>query len=92
MVEVHPVGYGYEPNYFKLGFEQDVLKRYRYLEIVKLEVVCKEADLEKLIQVIQQECRTGLRGDGMIFITDVGEAVRIRTGTRGEQALAPIGE
>lgn len=87
VVEVHPVGYGYEPNYFEPGFEQDLLKRYKYLEIVKLEVVCTDSDLEKLVQVIQHEGHTGERGDGMIFVTDVGEAVRIRTGARGEQSL-----
>jgi hypothetical protein len=32
VVEVHPVGYGYQPNYFEPGFEEDVLKRYKYLE------------------------------------------------------------
>lgn len=87
VVEVHPVGYGYEPNYFEPGFEQDVLKRYKYLQIVKLEVVCADPDLEHLVQVIQAECHTGERGDGMIFITDISEAVRIRTGDRGEQSL-----
>lgn len=87
VVEVHPVGYGYEPNYFEPGFEEDVLKRYQYLEIAKLEVVCPDADLEKLVQVIQKECHTGQRGDGMIFVTDVTGAMRIRTGARGEQSL-----
>ena len=52
VVEVHPVGYGYEPNYFEPGFEQDVLKRRKYLEIVKLELVCSDADLEKLVRII----------------------------------------
>jgi len=49
VVEVHPVGYGYEPNYFEPGFEQNVLKRYKYLEIVKLELICADNDLEKFI-------------------------------------------
>lgn len=87
VVEVHPVGYGYEPNCFEPGFEDDVLKRYKYLEIVKLEVVCADTDLEKLLEVIQRECCTGQRGDGMIFVTDVRDAVRIHTGVRGEQSL-----
>lgn len=37
IVEIHPVGYGYEPNYFESRFE-DPYKRYSYLRIVKLEV------------------------------------------------------
>jgi nitrogen regulatory protein PII len=47
VVEVHPVGYSYEPNYFEPRFEKTVLKRYGYLEIVNLEVVCWDKDLEK---------------------------------------------
>lgn len=89
VVEVHPVGYGYEPNYFEPGFEMDVLNRYKYLEIVKVEVVCADANLERLVQVIHDECYTGERGDGMIFVTEVRDAMRIRTGTRGEQSLKP---
>jgi nitrogen regulatory protein P-II 1 len=83
VVEVHPVGYGYEPNYFEPGFEQDVLKRYKYLEIVKIELVCEDNDLQKLAVLIQQECQTGARGDGWIFVSDVVEAIRIRDGRRG---------
>lgn len=82
VVEVHPVGYGYEPNYFEPGFEQDVLKRYKYLEIVKLELVCADGDLGRFLQIIQQECRTGSRGDGWIFVSEVTEAIRIRDGKR----------
>lgn len=83
VVEVHPVGYGYEPNYFEPRFEQDVLKRYRYLEIVKLEVVCRERDLNKFLDVIEKECHTGGRGDGWIFVSKVTDAIRIRDGRRG---------
>ena len=57
------------------------------MNIVKLEIVCVDADLEKLTQVIQRESHTGQRGDGMIFMTDVTDAVRIRTGARGEKSL-----
>ena len=82
-VEVHPVGYGYEPNYFEPHFEEDVLKRYQYLQIVKLELVCPDNDLEKFIKVIQRECYTGNRGDGWIFVSEVIEAIRIRDGRHG---------
>lgn len=83
IVEVHPVGYGYDPNYFELTFEEDVLKRYGYLQIVKLELVCRDRDLDRFIETIQRECQTGDRGDGWIFVSGVTEAIRIRDGHRG---------
>jgi nitrogen regulatory protein P-II 1 len=86
IVEVHPVGYGYDPNYFEQRFE-DVFKRYKNVSVVKLEVVCDDQDVERLVQSIQQECCTGEKGDGRIFVSDVIAAVRIRDGVRGTEAL-----
>jgi nitrogen regulatory protein P-II 1 len=86
IVEVHPVGYGYEPNYFQFK-GTDVLKRYAHLGIVKLEIVCTDEQLERFVGIIERVCRTGARGDGRIFVTDVAMAVRIRDGVRGEAAL-----
>lgn len=86
IVEIHPVGYGYEPNYFEPQFS-DAFKRYSYLRIVKLEVVCADQDLNRLAGVIQKICSTRAKGDGMIFVTDVCSAVRIRDGACGEKAL-----
>lgn len=83
IVEVHPVGMGYEPNYFEPRFEEDVLKRYQYLQIVKLELVCTNSDFERFVDVIERECHTGDKGDGWIFGSEVTEAIRIRDGKRG---------
>ena len=43
--------------------------------------------LEKVTRAIVDACRTGRVGDGKIFVTPITEAVRIRTGERGEEAL-----
>jgi nitrogen regulatory protein P-II 1 len=86
IVEVHPVGYGYEPNYFALQF-QDAYKRYSHLNIVKLEVVCADQDIDRLVEVLREISRSGASGDGMVFVTDVSRAVRIRDGATGEAAL-----
>ena len=63
--------------------------RYKleFLPKVKLELICKDADMEKLIQAILDSASTGMLGDGKIFIYDVAEAVRIRTRERGNKAL-----
>jgi nitrogen regulatory protein PII len=90
IVEVHPVGYGYEPNYFEPRFE-DAFRRYGYLAIVKIEAVCADKDLDRLVDVIEKEGHSGASGDGMIFVTDVCRAVRIRNGDRDDAALQKSG-
>jgi nitrogen regulatory protein P-II 1 len=58
-----------------------------FLPKVKIEVVCNDDLVERAVEAIVNAARTGRIGDGKIFVTDVLEAVRIRTGERGEQAL-----
>jgi nitrogen regulatory protein P-II 1 len=88
IVEIHPVGYGYEPNYFDQAFEsEDIMKRYSYLSVVKLEVVCRDEDADRLVGTIRDAACTNSRGDGRIFVSDVIRAVRIRDGVEGDQAL-----
>jgi nitrogen regulatory protein P-II 1 len=53
----------------------------------KVEIVCKDADAEKVISTIIAAARTGAIGDGKIFVTPVADAVRVRTGERGDAAL-----
>lgn len=86
IVEVHPVGYGYDPNYF--GFHsEDVFQRYKHLRIVKVEVVCADNDLQQLLDLVRGQCSRGAKGDGMVFVTEVVHALRIRDGACGEDAL-----
>jgi Nitrogen regulatory protein PII len=54
---------------------------------VKIEVVVKDEDVEKVIETIMKAAQTGRVGDGKIFVIPVEEVVRIRTGERGEQAI-----
>ncbi len=58
-----------------------------FLPKVKIEVVCDDALAERAVDAIVAAARTGRIGDGKIFVTDVQEVVRIRTGERGNQAL-----
>lgn len=51
---------------------------------VKLELVVREGDTEKAINTIVTAARTGQIGDGKIFVTPVTQAIRVRTGERGE--------
>ena len=54
---------------------------------VKLELVVTDGHVEESITAIIEAAQTGELGDGKIFVSDVTEAVRIRTGERGEAAL-----
>jgi nitrogen regulatory protein P-II 1 len=54
---------------------------------VKIEAVVPDTLLEKAVLAITDSARTGRIGDGKIFVSDVADAVRIRTGERAEGAL-----
>ncbi|MFQ6096448.1 MAG: P-II family nitrogen regulator [Armatimonadota bacterium] len=54
---------------------------------VKIEVVCSDEVASRAVQVILKSARTGEIGDGKVFISNVEDAVRIRTAERGEEAL-----
>lgn len=55
---------------------------------IKLEIVLKDEDLEAAIDALTQVARSGEIGDGKLFVSDVIDAVRIRTGERGEAAIS----
>jgi len=54
---------------------------------IKVEVVCSSDLAAKVVEAIQASANTGAIGDGKIFVLDVGQAVRIRTGETDETAL-----
>ncbi len=58
-----------------------------FLPKVKVEVVVADAMVDKAIDAIIKAARTGKIGDGKIFVTDVSQAVRIRTGETDEDAV-----
>jgi len=53
----------------------------------KIELVVKDADTEKAITTIIEAAQTGAIGDGKIFVMPVADAIRVRTGERGEAAI-----
>ena len=61
--------------------------RVHFLPKVKLEIVVADSDLETMVQAIAKAARTGQVGDGKIFVSDVRDVIRIRTGERGEGAI-----
>lgn len=77
------------------GRQKGHVERYRGAEYtvdllakVKLEIVVRDDQVDEVVDVIMKVARTGEIGDGKIFITPVEEAIRVRTGDRGEDAIS----
>ncbi|VAX20839.1 Nitrogen regulatory protein P-II [hydrothermal vent metagenome] len=58
-----------------------------FLPKIKIEIVAPDDKVEEIMTAITEAAQTGRIGDGKIFVTPVEEAVRIRTGERGDEAL-----
>ena len=58
-----------------------------FLPKVKIEIILEDKLVERAVEAIQQAARTGRIGDGKIFISNIEEAIRIRTGETGEEAI-----
>ena len=72
---------GYHESYRGVPMEVNLLKK------VRLEIAVNESFVEKTIQAIIEGARTGQIGDGKIFVVELPECVRIRTGERGGEAI-----
>jgi nitrogen regulatory protein PII len=78
-------GFGRQKGHMEVyrGVEYEV----RFLPKVKIEVAVPDEKLQEVVDVIQQAARTGEIGDGKIFIYNIQDVIRIRTGERGEEAI-----
>lgn len=54
---------------------------------VRLEIIVKSIDVDKVVDAIVNQAKTGDIGDGKIFISPIEEVIRIRTGEKGEGAI-----
>jgi nitrogen regulatory protein P-II 1 len=54
---------------------------------VKIEMVVTDDEVDRVVDVIVEYARTGEEGDGKVFVVPMGDAVRIRTGDRGDAAV-----
>ena len=76
------------------GRQRGRTERYRgstyivnLLPKVKIEFVVPDDRAEEAVEIVLEAARTGEIGDGKVFLSDVEEAIRIRTGERGDAAL-----
>lgn len=84
-IEVKAIGAAVEPERVKysINYVEEVSP------VTKLEVMCKDEDVERLCRIIREKAYTGRKGDGMIFVSNIDHAIKIRTGEQGEKALIP---
>ncbi|MEW6682663.1 MAG: P-II family nitrogen regulator [Nitrospirota bacterium] len=61
----------------------------KYMNVLRLELVCRDQDAATVVDIIERTARTGRRGDGLIAVVPVDTVVRISTGQRGDAALLP---
>jgi nitrogen regulatory protein P-II 1 len=59
-----------------------------FLPKLKLEIVLADDQVEKVTLALQESCQTGKIGDGKIFVLPVEDAIRIRTGEHGDEAVS----
>jgi nitrogen regulatory protein P-II 2 len=72
---------GYEESYRGIKFEVNLMKK------IRLEIAVTEPFLKKTIDTIIASARTGEIGDGKIFVLDLADCIRIRTGEHGRDAI-----
>ncbi len=58
-----------------------------FLPKVKLEIIAPDEQVEEILTIIKEAAHTGKIGDGKIFVLEVMEVIRIRTGEKGEDAI-----
>lgn len=78
-------GFGRQKGHVELyrGAEYDIA----FIPKVKIEAVVSESIVDKAVSIIQEKAKTGKIGDGKIFVSELNQSIRIRTGEIGEAAI-----
>jgi len=80
---VHVLGAGLDPRDSRLSLEEGTC----YTDKVKIEVFCRAADVDVVVELVREHAATGHRGDGIIVVTPLERVVGIRTGEEGLLAV-----
>ena len=85
MTAIEVKGFGRQKGHMEVyrGVEYEV----KFLPKVKIEVAVPEEKLDEAMKVIDESAKTGEIGDGKIFVYNLQEVVRIRTGEKGKEAI-----
>ncbi len=85
MTVLEAKGYGRQKGHTELyrGAEYVV----DFLPKIKIEIAVADDEVERVVEALVNAARTGRIGDGKIFVSDLTDVIRIRTGERGQQAI-----
>ncbi len=83
VIDVSTIGNWADPDNSKVS----IAYCEKYCRNIKLELICSNNDLEKFVNIILEKAHTGRKGDGKIFVSDVSDAISIRTKQHGIHAL-----
>ena len=80
VVDVRGCGHRHEET----GLDHQMEELVRH---AKLEVICRDDQVDRIVSAIQDSAHTGLHGDGKIYVCSVERAIKIETGQQGEQVV-----
>ncbi len=85
MTAIEVKGFGRQKGHMEVyrGVEYEV----QFLPKVKIEVAVPDDELDEVLNTIESSAKTGEIGDGKIFVYDLKDIIRIRTGEKGEEAI-----
>lgn len=83
VIDVSLIGSWIDPEKSRLSVEYCE----KYCNSTKIELVCEDDKLDKILNIILDKAHTGQKGDGRIFITEVFKVINIKTKEQGSKAL-----
>lgn len=78
---------GISPGLPAGSYDFSVVLGEAFERMLKFEVVCRDENGDHIAEIIRRAASTGREGDGIIFVTEVADAIRIGTGQRGPDSL-----
>ncbi len=84
VIDVMAVGNQADPQSSKFSIEL----MQKFSKVAKLEIVCSNEHIHDVVEVLRKAAFTGAPGDGIIYVTPVEMAIKIRTGAVNEEGLA----
>ncbi len=83
VIDVSLLGTWADPHKSRLSMEYCE----KYCSSAKIELICEDDELDKFLEIIINKAHTGQKGDGKIFVTEVYDAINIKTKEHGSNAL-----
>ena len=85
MSVIHARGFG--RGHKERGAQERIEQLLDHVPNFRVEIVCSDELVVRVVEMIKDHAYTGLRGDGKIYVAPIEDAVRISTGERGEKAI-----